>query len=262
MGSYNIKNILKNFYYKPQISFIKTKFKLLKKKKVLVIGSGPSAELKNYILKDYVVICCNGSANVLKENNQNITPYLTIIDNELIDHTITYEKDVRSIITKNKLLKNLNLGNLISVQSNHSKHMNPNILEANFKSFTYINKNFRRTLLNNLLNTNFIENDNDSLVSTGIFSICLGFLFGASEVEFTGFSLWDNEQYYSFNKNFVRNITSSTATSKNESISSKKLTRNHSLADSLCIALLKVKKFKVYTKDKDFLPLMTNWGTI
>ena len=97
MGSYNIKNILKNFYYKPQISFIKTKFKLLKKKKVLVIGSGPSAELKNYILKDYVVICCNGSANVLKENNQNITPYLTIIDNELIDHTITYEKDVRSI---------------------------------------------------------------------------------------------------------------------------------------------------------------------
>ena len=270
MGSYNIKNILKDFYYKPQIPLIKMKFKLLKKKKVLVIGSGPSCELKNYILKDYVVICCNGSASVLKENNQNITPYLTIIDNELIDHTIAYEKDVRNVIIKNKLLKNLNLGNLISVQSNHSKNRNPNILEANFKSFTYINKNFRRALLNNLLNTNFIENDNDSLVSTGIFSICLSFLFGASEVEFTGFSLWNNEQYYSFNTNFVRKITSSaapppsptTATSKNETISLKELTRNHSLADSLCIALLKVKKFKVHTKDKDFLPLMTNWGTI
>ena len=42
-----------------------------------------------------------------------------------------------------KLLKDMDLGNLIAVQSNNSKNSDPKILEAKFNTFTFINKNFR-----------------------------------------------------------------------------------------------------------------------
>jgi hypothetical protein len=243
-----LKNFLKNEYYKFYIPFLKRKFPKLQRKKVIVLGSGPNAILDKENLNNYEVVCCNGSASYLKRNKLNKIPYLTIIDNELIDKKIVYEKNIRKNIIQNKLLKGINLGNLISVQSNHSNNSDPSILEADYNSYTHINKNFRRSIVNELVKINFIENDNQSLLSTGLFAISLCLLLGAERVEFTGFSLWKEEEKDYFYSQL------------NDSLIEKKLIRNHSLADIFYISLLKIKKFNIHTKDIDFLPLMSNWG--
>ncbi len=247
MEANNLKYIIKKLLFKSQIPILKKKFNFMKDKKVLVLGSGPNVKISENKLENYIIVCCNGSAGYLKKNNLNISPYLTIIDNELIDKDIVYEKDVRNQIIKKKLLKDMNLGNLISVQSNNSKNSDPKILEAKFNTFTLINKNFRRIIVNNLVNTNFIEKDDQSLLSTGVFSICLCFLLGASRVEFTGFSFWKKNIDY-----FYSEVNNSSQSSEN--------IRNHSLADSFFISLLKIKKFNLFTEDQDYLPFMTNWG--
>lgn len=247
MEKNHLKNFLKNQYYKFYIPFLKRKFSELRGKKVIVLGSGPNAILDKKNLDKYELVCCNGSASYLKKNDLNKIPFLTIIDNELIDEKIAYDKIVRKNIIQNKLLKGINLGNLISVQSNHSNNSNPKILEANYRSYTYINKNFRRSIVNDLVKTNFIENDNDSLLSTGLFAISLCLLLGAERVDFTGFSYWKKEKDYFYSQT-------------DDLLKQKVLTRNHSLADTFYIALLKIKKFNLYTRDEDFLPYMSNWG--
>ena len=47
---------------------------------------------------------------------------------------------------------------------------------------------------------------------------------------------------------------------KSRHIETKFLTRNHSLADSVAICILKMRGFNIEAKDKDFYPLMNNWG--
>ena len=121
MEANNLKYIIKKLLFKSQIPILKKKFNFIKDKKVLVLGSGPNVKISKNKLENYIIVCCNGSAGYLKKNNLNISPYLTIIDNELIDKEIVYEKNVRNQIIKKKLLKDMNLGNLISVQSNNSK---------------------------------------------------------------------------------------------------------------------------------------------
>ena len=244
-----LKDLIKKIYYFKDYFFLKKKFEGIKNKKVLLLGSGPDISVSSEDLKKYVFVCCNGSAHSLSQISKNIYPYLTIIDNELIDKSVAYTKDSRSQIIKNKILKNLQLGNLISVQSNNSKSSDPEIIEAIYKSYTHINKNLRKIIINNVVKTSFLENDGNSLISTGIFAASLCFFLGATEVKFTGFSLWnENKEYYY---------------SDNNSLSDRKQSiRNHSLADSLYICLLKTKKYNINTIDKDFLPLMSNWGKL
>lgn len=243
----NIKNILKKIYYTKDLIIFRKKFKYLKNKNILLIGSGPNVSLENKDLQKFSIVCCNGSGSYLKKKNLKINPLLTIIDNELIDREIVFKKNVRSQIIKKKLLKDTHLGGLISVQSNNSNNRDPSILEANYNSFNYINKNLRRLIVNKVVNTNFIEHDDQSLLSTGIFTVSLCFYLGASSVFFTGFSLWKNNKDYFYS---------------NQDTSDKSyLVRNHSLADSMYIALLKINKYKVMTNDRDFLPLMSNWGS-
>ena len=244
-----LKNLIKKiYYYKDNIS-LKKKFDGIKNKKVLLLGSGPNISVSSEDLRKYIFVCCNGSAHSLSKINKNIDPYLTIIDNELIDKSVAYTKDSRSQIIKNKILKNLQLGNLISVQSNNSKSSDPKIIEAMYKSYTHINKNLRKIIINNVVKTSFLENDDDSLISTGIFAASFCFFLGASEVKFTGFSLWNKSKDYYYSDD-------------SSSLNVKQTIRNHSLADSLYICLLKTKKYNINTLDKDFLPLMSNWGNL
>ncbi len=246
MKFHNLKNNIKRIYYAKDLFLLKRKFNCLKNKNILLIGSGPNVTLDIKHIQNLSIVCCNGSGSYLKNKNLKINPLLTIVDNELIDRDIVFKKNVRSQIINNKLLKSSNLGNLISVQSNKSKNSDPSLLEASYDSFNYINKNLRRLIINKVVNTNFIEINDQSLLSTGIFAISLCFYLGASSVFFTGFSLWKNKKDYFY--------------SIKEKSDKDYLVRNHSLADSLYISLLKVKNYKLYTNDKDFLPLMSNWG--
>lgn len=246
MKLHYLKNNIKSIYYAKDLILLKKKFKYLKNKNILLIGSGPNVSIDKKNLQNMSIVCCNGSGSFLKNNNFKKNPLLTIIDNELIDKDVVFKKDVRSQIINNKLLKDTNLGNLISVQSNNSKNSDPSLLEASYDSFNYISKNLRRLIVNKVVDTNFIEINDQSLISTGIFAVSLCFYLGASSVFFTGFSFWRNNKDYFY--------------SNKDTNDKDYLLRNHTLADSLYISLLKVKNYNVLTNDKDFLPLMSNWS--
>ena len=243
-----IKKYIKRFVYLNKIMSLKKKFNFLNQKNIILVGSGPNLDETVFKNKEDIIVSCNASAgNVNKLNLGEVK--LTVVDNELIDKKIAFEKDVRSNIIKNDVLKNLNLGHLISVQSNHSKDIDHELLKANIQSFTKVDKNMRKIIIDSVLGTSIIDNDNTSLISTGVFSICLCLYFGAKQVIFSGFTLFKDEKDHFYNE------------PQNQNNKLKLLTRNHSLADSVTIGLLKMKGFNIEARDKDFYPLMNNWGT-
>ncbi len=238
--------ILKKLFYVFFLSYLKFKFKFIKNKNVIILGSAPHVNLNGLNLNEYLVVSCNGSAKNISNLNLK-EPSFTVIDNELIDQDIAFNKKVRSNILNNNLLKNLNLGHLISVQSNLSTNSSPEILNSNFNSFIKINKNVRKIIINDILNLDYFEINDNSLISTGAFAISLCFYFGASKVFFSGFSLINSgkNHFYDDNKFNSDDIE----------------IRNHSLADATMIGLMKIQGYNLETFDKDFLILMSNWNS-
>ncbi len=242
-----IKLYIKKLIYFKKILKLKKKFKFLNQKKIILVGSGPNLDKTIFNNKNDIIVSCNASAsNVNKLNLGEVK--LTIVDNELIDKKIAFEKDVRSNIIKNDVLKDINLGHLISVQSNHSKNIDHKLLKANITSFTKVDKNMRKIIIDSVLGTSIVDKDNNSLISTGVFSICLCLYFGARQVIFSGFTLFKQEKDHFYDE------------PKNQNEDSELLTRSHSLADSVTIGMLKMKGFNIEARDRDFYPLMNNWG--
>ena len=115
----NFKNILK----------LKRDFRFINQQKIIIVGSGPNLDKSIFNNQENIIVSCNASAgNVYRSNLGDVK--LTIVDNELIDKKIAFEKDVRSNIIKNNVLKGINLGHLISVQSNHSKDLDYTLLKG------------------------------------------------------------------------------------------------------------------------------------
>lgn len=242
-----IKSYLKKLFYFIKLFKLKKKFKFLDKKNIILVGSGPNLDKAIFKNNESIIVSCNASAgNVYKLNLGEVK--LTIVDNELIDKKIAFEKDVRSNIINNNVLKDLDLGHLIAVQSNHSKDIDYKLLKANVNSFTKVDKNMRKIIIDSVLGTPIIDKDNTSLISTGVFSICLCLYFGAKKIIFSGFTLFKEEKDHFYNE------------PQNQNKTSEFLTRSHSLADSVTIGILKMRGFNINAKDKDFYPLMNNWG--
>ena len=244
-----IKKAIKNSFN--FFDYLKIKnSKLFLNKDVFILGSAPNPDLKFYS-KDKILVTCNASsanAHKLKLGD----PALTIIDNELIDPNINLIKPSRSVIVKNKLLSNINLGNLISVQSNFSKGGLPEVLEAKYSTFSSININLRRMILQNTLSVNWIDENALSLASTGGFAIAFCAFLSARSITFEGFKLFQNEgndlkHFYEEHKTMADNFN-------------KENTKAHSLADSLIVGILSAKGISINTSERDFFPLLSNWG--
>ena len=223
---------------------------IIYKKDVFILGSAPDPNLSLYS-KDKVLVTCNGSASNAKKLNL-VTPKMTIVDNELIDESIAYSKPSRSVIVKNQLLKDLELGNLICVQSNHSRGSKPDILKAKYEKVYNINNHLRKMIMRNIINITWFEENDLSLASTGGFAIALCAFLKAKSITFEGFKLFQGET------NDLKHFYES-----HESLPTiyKKLnSRPHSLADSLIIGSLVARGKKLYTNEIDFLPIINNWG--
>ncbi len=222
----------------------------LSNKHVFIVGSAPKLNLDHFS-DDKVIISCNGSALNAKKNNLP-DPVLTIVDNELIDKDIATTKPSRSVIVKNELLKDMYLGKLISVQSNYSKGGSPEILKANYSNFKSVNKNVRKMILKKILKVNWIEDNDLSLASTGGFTIALCAFLKAKTITFEGFNLFqedgnDLKHFYESDKII-------------QDVRLKNNTKAHSLADSIIIGCLAARGIKLYSSEKDFFPLLNNWG--
>jgi len=240
-----IKNIVAQVIFFPKLYYIQKKFNYLKGKTIFIFGSSPKANFKEF-KEEYLVISCNASAKNIKNFNLP-KPALTLIDNELIDEDIIAEKKTRSTIIENEMLKNLDLGDLISVQSNHSSNSDKNLLKANINSYYFIPKRVRKIILDKISKQNFLDSNLKTIISTGIFAAYLCFFCKAKKVFLCGFSLHFDDE----NKKWFYRIDGEKESSQN--------VRNHSLADCLAVGFLAINGYDIISCEKDFLPVTKNW---
>jgi hypothetical protein len=256
------KRLKTNFFViaiNEKILLLKARLRLKKVKKslpslvgydVLILGSAPEPKLpKNY--ESMHLICCNGSAANAKLLNL-VKPTITVVDYELVDPIISKKNNTRSDIVAKGLLKNIDLGFLVATQSNHSIGGAPGILNAKLSGFCEIDKFTRRVLIDHITGTKKLErNVNTSLCSTGGFAIALALFLGAKSVSISGFT-FVNLPSVNLKTHFYLNSIKETLKVIN--------TRNHTLADAALITLSILNNHKIYTVERDILPLTQNWG--
>ena len=240
---------------KSLIFFIKLS-KKFKGKNCYVLGSAPHGNLKKY-KKNMLLVTSSGSAKLLSILGKHKSD-LSILDCEIFTDQ---NKSTRNIITKNKLLKNLDLGLLVQAQSNNSKFGNPELLEAKFYKHVKIDKFMRKIIIFWVTKNIYLENRFDSKISSGIFSIILCFFLGSKSVTFSGFSTTHKNKGSSIPEHFYKKYLNLEITdykkNKNDHF---KFPRSHSAADLVTIGLLFVSGKKIFTEDSDFIPSVYNRG--
>lgn len=237
--------------------------KILKGQDCLLIGSAPNPDLSLY-KNSMSIITVNGSAANAKK--LRLPPSkLTVIDYELIDPECFNEKESRRVIVHNKLLKNIDLGTLISVQSNSSKGGDPSILEARFGQYASLNRATARKIIHRLTGARLLSNNVHGLLSQGGMALALCFWLGAKSVTICGFSLFKKSDS-EIEPHFYSDLPISLETNFNwrdlecDRKGQMLDTRNHSLADCSLITQLVLRGFDVRSAEQDFLPLIRNWG--
>ena len=126
------KYVLKKIFHTPIEIFKLFKVKgEISGKKIFILGSAPNPNLELDSSR-HVVVTINGSAANAKELGLNDS-VMTVVDFELITKKVALHTDVRSVIIKNNLLKNIDLGSVVAIQSNNTLLGDPKILNANIK---------------------------------------------------------------------------------------------------------------------------------
>ena len=105
------------------------------------LDPAPDPNLSLYS-KDKMLVTCNGSASNAKKLNL-VTPKMTIVDNELIDKVHSLQQTFQEVLLLKTNYKDLELGNLICVQSNHSRGSKPDILKAKYEKVYNINNHYQ-----------------------------------------------------------------------------------------------------------------------
>jgi hypothetical protein len=231
-------------------------------KDCFVLGSGPSPNISLFD-PEMVVVSVNGSY----ANGKMLglpQPVLTVVDYELLDPSVNIGKETRRVVVEERLLKGLHLGALVAVQSNSSRGGSPSSLQATYDRFLQIRKEHRRAIVHHVTGANLLENHVRGLTSTGAFCVALCAYGGARSVTFAGFSLFKSvhdevEPHYYLEKGLDFRVSGNPQDIEmlgNEELDS----RNHSLADCCLISQLVLNGHQIFTREKDFLPLIQNWG--
>jgi hypothetical protein len=196
---------------------------LVKDRKVFILGSSPNAT-HNRFCSDSALICVNGSAaNAIRLGLP--APSITIVDHELLDPLEYPKKEMRAAIIERRLLADLHLGALVSVQSNHSAGGSPDVLDAKFSNFTRISRTSRRNILTRASGIRVFDSSHLALVSNGSFAIALAAWLGSKEIFFSGFSIWQRGHKTHFYHDGANNDDQSPTF------------RNHSMADLSLVGL-------------------------
>lgn len=237
--------------------------KRLSGKRCYVLGSAPEVDLSGYMEGD-VVVSVNGSALNAKRLGLP-EPRVTVVDFELLDPIVNQEKFSRSVIIKEEMLKGLDLGLLLSTQSNSSIGGDPNCLQARFEAHFQLYKEDCMKIVHNVTQTRNLEKTLQGLLSRGGMAIALCAYGGAKEIFFSGFSLFKDPKFdhppYFHAADFYNQNSLDSISWQLESYNRYDLdTRNHSLADCILIGQLVLAGINIQTSSKDFAPLLSNWG--
>jgi len=201
------------------------------------------------------IICINGSpAQPLLKDIKS--PAITFFDNELLNLTVNKTKASRSEIVHGKLLKNLDLGVVVTTQSNSFSGGPIDQLEAIWTNRLSTDKKFRKSLCKHLKMQPNLEGSSMGILSTGGFALAFLTFFGAKSISMSGFTFYksphkdDSEKFYKI----------STIEQKFSKNANRDDTRSHSLSDSNLISSLVLMGYKINSNDSDLLPILHNWG--
>lgn len=231
-------------------------------KDCFVLGSAPNPDLSLF-QEGMALVAVNGSA-VNARRLGLPSPAMTVVDFELLDSSINTTKESRSIIVKNRLLEGTDLGVLVSTQSNNSQGGNPDVLHAYYADFIRLYKHQCQAIVHYITGTNMLERDVHGLLSRGALAIAICSWLGARTVTLAGFSLFCTKEerrsphfYHDMDLEFRENVV---WMSDNTLPPARGNTRNHSLADCALISQLVLRGQRIHTKERDFLPVIQNWG--
>lgn len=227
---------------------------LIADKTVFVLGSAPQASIELFE-PTACVVTCNASARQAHRLGLP-EPLLTVLDNEVLDPDIRGRKPERCAIVNQGLLAGLNLGHLVTVQSNRALAGSPDVLGATLLSVQALDRAQRSHIVQRASGFDPLDATNWSMVSTGAFAIALCVYLGARRVNFAGFGLnrpiADRDPPH-----FYARAVEPGAALPDAGVDS----RNHSMADAALVACLALRGVFVDTRDPDFRPLVQNWGS-
>jgi hypothetical protein len=224
---------------------------IIRNREVLLIGSAPFSIFNSYH-PGMKVVNINGSCyrnrgmGILKAD-------VTFLDYEVLDPTINDVKENRRELIENGILSSTNLGILVQTQSNDSTGGDPSAYDLCFDNKLWMNRLTRRLLLFLLCRNFHIESGKKSILSTGGLALATVAFLKPKSITLTGFSFFksiyasDPPKAYNLEKHLI--------------YSDLEDTRSHSSADSFLISFLSLRNENIFSKDKDLLPLINNWGT-
>lgn len=222
---------------------------------VFVLGSAPQASTALFD-QDSLLVSCNASA--LQAHRLGLpAPALTVMDNEVLDPDVHRQKPERCVIVNQGLLAGLNLGHLVTVQSNRAVAGSPEVLGATVLSVLALDRAVRSQIVQRASGFEPLDASNWSMVSTGAFAIALCVYLGARGVNFAGYGLnkpmadRDPPHFYGDSRQQHGAVHPSAGLDS----------RNHSMADAALVACLALRGVQINTLDADFRPLVQNWGS-
>ena len=224
---------------------------IVRNQEVLLVGSAPFSNFNSYH-PSMKVININGSGFRNSGLGINETD-ITFLDCEVLDPTINSVKENRRELFENRILTAANLGILVQSQSNDSTGGDPDAYGLCFDSNLWMNRFTRRLLLILLCRNFHIESSRKSILSTGGVALATVALLKPKSITLTGFSFFKSINAEDPPKAY--NVE------KQSSFTDLEDTRSHSSADSFLISFLSLRDGNIFSKDKDLLPLIHNWGT-
>lgn len=233
------------------IKLIKFLKPIVRNQKVLLVGSAPFSNFNSYH-PGMKVININGSSYRNSELGIHKTD-ITFLDCEVLDPTINGVKENRRELFENRIITATNLGILVQTQSNDSTGGDPNAYGLRFDNNLWMNRFTRRLLLLLLCRNFYIESNRKSLLSTGGIALATVALLKPKSITLSGFSFFKSINAEDPPKAYNSERQSS-FTDLND-------TRSHSSADSFLISFLSLRDGNIFSKDRDLLPLIHNWGT-
>lgn len=227
-------------------------------KRVLIVGSAPSASLKGFSAFDYVIGVHGSPANI--RSSFDLETHLVVVDRSLFNAQELDTNFGKRIIAKRGMLRGNPLLKMVVAQSNSLRATVPIKDVADIEASWSISRIERRIILRKATRSKILDSwDHRSLTGTGGFAIALAWFLGATSIQFTGFNLingtpseWPSHFYgalYGENLEDLERVTPEAVTAP----------RTHSSADAVVVASLALRGFDITTNEPDFFPLIQNW---
>ena len=241
-----------------------TKFRRLKRelgiegKRVLIVGSAPSASLNGFNDFDFVIGVHGSPANI--RSSLGLEADLVVVDRSLFNAEQLETNRGKGIIAERGMLRdNPNL-KMVVTQSN-SVRADISIQEvADIAAAWHLSRVERRIILRRATYSALLDSwDHRSLTGTGGFAIAFAQFFGASSIQFTGFNLF-NRTTSGWPSHFYGALYGENLEDQGPVVAEAfTLPRTHSSADAVVVASLALRGFDITTNEADFLPLIQNW---